>query len=217
VGTYEITQITNIQGSFDPAWSPDGTRILFTQADLATDSQIYELYVLDGTIEQITDLERLNMNPDWSPDGERFVFMNSSQGGITLYVMVDLPGAPHQLLTRSGSNENSDPTWNPLDGDIVLSQKPFGGGVPSLIRVSVDMLGISPADYVETSLAEEISIMPEIDPDYSPNAYWIAFESWPDGENHDIYVLYWDGSHRERVTTHPANDFDPAWRPMTDR
>ncbi|HEY3213732.1 MAG TPA: BTAD domain-containing putative transcriptional regulator [Actinomycetota bacterium] len=56
-----------------PAWSPDGSRIVFAGAG----QDGYDLYVMnaDGTdLEQITREPGDETAPDWSPDGEKIVF-----------------------------------------------------------------------------------------------------------------------------------------------
>jgi Tol biopolymer transport system component len=49
---------------------------------------------------------------------------------------------------------------------------------------------------------------------YSPDGFWIAFECWPKGANHDIYIMTANGAGRRQLTTQPRADFDPAWRPV---
>jgi Tol biopolymer transport system component len=48
---------------------------------------------------------------------------------------------------------------------------------------------------------------------YSPDGAWIAFESWPEGSNHDIYIMTPNGLGRQRLTSEEGFEFDPAWRP----
>ncbi len=46
---------------------------------------------------------------------------------------------------------------------------------------------------------------------YSPDGLWLIFESWPEGGNHDIYIMTANGSNRQRISENPLNDFDGAW------
>jgi hypothetical protein len=43
-----------------------------------------------------------------------------------------------------------------------------------------------------------------------------VFEGWPEGNNHDLYVVSGSGAVRTRLTDDLFNDFDPAWRPMVE-
>jgi Tol biopolymer transport system component len=49
---------------------------------------------------------------------------------------------------------------------------------------------------------------------YSPDGLWLVFESWPEGSNHDIYIMSASGAGRTRLTDDPGDDFDPVWRPV---
>jgi Tol biopolymer transport system component len=48
----------------------------------------------------------------------------------------------------------------------------------------------------------------------SPDGFLIAFESWPDGKNHDIYLMTINGADRKPLTTDATYEFSPAWRPQ---
>ena len=48
---------------------------------------------------------------------------------------------------------------------------------------------------------------------YSPDGLWILYESLDLRGNRDIYYMTSSGSAHTRLTTDPAIDFDPVWRP----
>ena len=50
-------------------------------------------------------------------------------------------------------------------------------------------------------------------PKWSPDGTRLSFVSTRGGGNFDIYVMNADGSNVQRITDHPANDFDPMWMP----
>jgi Tol biopolymer transport system component len=200
-------------GSFDPDWSPDGETLLFA---LAADTNRVEInrYDLESeTVEALTANGKLNYQPSWSNDGESLVFVSTLNGGLRLYIMDNELGAESQLFTRSGQKDNTHPSWSPNGRLVVFSQKE-SGIVPNIFVVSLDMLGVPSSDYRESRLTSG-QIVPEQEPDFSPDGLWVAFESWPDGENHDIYVIAAGGGTQQiRLTTDPALDFDPVWRPI---
>ena len=49
--------------------------------------------------------------------------------------------------------------------------------------------------------------------DFSPDGIWLVLESWPDGINHDIFIMTPNGAERTQLTFNPAMDYDPVWRP----
>jgi serine/threonine protein kinase/Tol biopolymer transport system component len=208
-----ITSMDTEIGSFDPAWSPDGASLLFVRAIDAFKTQIYRIDLIDSSIHLMTDNQKLNLNPEWSPDGSRFVFSSTRVGGQALWIQVNDPDVEPLLLTRSGERLNSFPSWSRSGDNIVFSQQPEIGGVPRLLSVSYDMLGIPAEGYIEERISNGM-IVPEDEPDISHDGLWIVFESWPDGENHDIYIYSPPVLLLIRITFDPSEDFDPAWRPI---
>ena len=51
------------------------------------------------------------------------------------------------------------------------------------------------------------------DIDFSPDGFWIVFESTGEDGNRDIYFSTVSGGNRFRLTDDPKIDFDPTWRP----
>jgi len=211
LNTSEIVPLQAEIGSFDPNWSPDGSSILFTTAQDAYQSQIYRFNLVGGTIDHMTGDQKLNFDPEWSPDGSQIVFGSTRQTGHYLYTMPNVPGEEAQLLTRSGSRSNFKPTWSP-QGMIVFSQEKEGS-IGLLYWVSEDMIGAPISDYVETRVNADTLGVPEYDADFNSDGSWLAYESWPDGTNHDIYLMREDGLLVIRLTYNSAIDFDPAWKP----
>jgi len=77
-----------------PAWSPDGSKIVFVTDRFSTDLSIlimgtYELALLDpesGQIEKIQGFTRShNINPQWSPDAKNLYFISDENGIANLY------------------------------------------------------------------------------------------------------------------------------------
>ena len=48
---------------------------------------------------------------------------------------------------------------------------------------------------------------------YSPDGLWLVFESWPQGGNHEIFIMTANGANRQQISNSPFNDFDGAWGP----
>ncbi len=84
------------QGSFDPSFSPDGSKVLFAD-DRDGDLEIYVVNA-DGTgMRALTDNDTRDFFPSWSPDGSTIVFTSNRDGAMALYVM-DADGANQRRL-----------------------------------------------------------------------------------------------------------------------
>jgi Tol biopolymer transport system component len=44
----------------------------------------------------------------------------------------------------------------------------------------------------------------------------VVYEGLDDRSNTDVYYMTASGATRTRLTTDPKDDFDPAWRPLTN-
>ncbi len=193
-------------GDYDPSWSPDGGYIAYTSMR-ENRAQIYLVNLLDNTSELISNELSQNMQPSWSPDGQEVVYSSTRR-------------SPNQLVSQHIDNHNSDvlvtenlemfyshPVWSP-DGNIILftQQSIKAGDNPGLAFVPYQ----NPKDE---QVVAPTNLDPMRDPTFAPDGYFVAFESWPDGSNHDIWIMSVTGGGLKRITTDLANDFDPAWRP----
>jgi Tol biopolymer transport system component len=185
--------------------------MLFTSAESILRSGIYRINTIDSTIEEMFKSDRTSYNPAWSPQGDRFVFASNSSGHHFLYIMENDPKADPQLFARIRERQYVKPSWSVKDM-IVYSTGPLDSFM-TMWQMPASMLGASDLKYAETPINPNTNRQPELDPDFNFNAHWIAYESWPDGQNRDIYILREDGLLILRVTTDPRDDFDPAWRP----
>ncbi len=111
---------------------------------------------------------------------------------------VGLAGLVVWVLLRMPAGHDATPAWSPDGASLVYVTETEG---------TVD-LGVMRADGSDRRRIEEPGR--EGSPAVSPDNQSVAFDSDRDG-NADIYLRRFDGSGLQRLTTHPARDWGPAW------
>jgi len=183
-------------GDDNPAYSPDGTQVVFTRAllpivhsnamgeDVPADCGLWIGNVTSGEVRQITS----NTNPPcdreyfprWSPDGKKLVYWrdpyeNGKPTGTAVYIM-NADGSEERRLTDPGIIAG-DADWSP-DGEwIVFATFPlteYNFSTPetsNLFRIHPDGSGMEQLTFNETTDLRSTQ------PHYTPDGKWIIFTS----------------------------------------
>jgi Tol biopolymer transport system component len=233
--------LTNSPNTYerDPAWSPDGTKVVFSGGE---GKGIWVIHA-DGTdLAQLTsNSDGMDEEPAWSPDGTKIAFTRSGSGGERDILVMNADGSSPTPLTAGETSEFS-PTWSPDGRWIAFSvagpgeapyggiwKVPAGGGQPVLV---LDQEGaVRPAwspdggwiafDSARIWLvrpdgtdAHPITRRPlevsEASPAWSPDGTRLAFDRASD--SNDLWIMNADGTDPQQLATGPANCHSPAWR-----
>lgn len=192
----------------DPAWSPDGRRIVFVSQSNEWDKS--GLYVIDA---DGANLQRISGNynglftPAWSPDGTRIAVSGVIAGVGGIYVMRP-DGTEPRLLRRCGC---AAPAWSPDGLRIAFYRRDPESGNPTIHVMRAD--GTEP-------VALPTGLYASVDPTWSPDGEWIAFAGRREERflEEAIYMMRPDGTELRRMTGRPGySDRNPSFSPDGSR
>jgi Tol biopolymer transport system component len=209
----------NPANEWSPAWSPDGTQIVFV-TDRDRNSEVYVMNVADvlqgggGAGSGSSEPWRLTHNrgeddsPAWSPDGTQIAFVSNRDGNEEIYVM-DADGGKQRRLT---DNDGDDwfPAWSPDGTQIAFTSERDG---------NYDIYVMNPDGSDPRRLTNNDA--DDWQPAWSPDGTQIVFQSNPEAQ-WDLYVIAVAdgaddaGTNQWQLTNHGAADRQPAWRPSLD-
>ena len=119
-GAHRLTK--SLAEEADPAWSPDGDWIAYTQRTPGT--PVRELWLVrpDGSgTRRVTSFGQTIYGPTWSPDSKRIAFAGDLDGTIYDIYSVDLQGKSTRRYTQSRSDA-FEPAWSPDGQTIAFSR-----------------------------------------------------------------------------------------------
>lgn len=118
------SRLTN-RAAFQPAWSPDGTRIAFVTLD---GKEIF-LISPDGTDEvNLTQGLGENDAPAWSPDGSRIAFGTAPPApSLDMEIAVMNRDGGSRMIVTSPPGFDFQPAWSPDGTKIVFTRSDLGG------------------------------------------------------------------------------------------
>jgi Tol biopolymer transport system component len=181
---------------WQPAWSPDGLRIVFVSDRTGRD----EIHVMnaDGTgVVQLTNAPGGNAFPTWSPDGTRIAFVSARGGRNALYVM-NADGTGQTRFTTDTAAENF-PDWAP-DGLHVAYVRGCLECIPAFTEVYLT----NGTDTTRLTSQARANYRPV----WSPDGARIAFFS-----QERLTLMDADGSHIVRVGEAFPIERAPSWSP----
>jgi Tol biopolymer transport system component len=203
VATGEETRLTEGPGnSFDPAWSPDGTLIVYS-SDQNQQSPYCTLWLMNADGSNPHSLLEagsfFEIGATWSPDGTRIAYQSDRSGNPEIYIM-DLASGERTNVTQH-SNLDANPAWSPDGTQIAFASDRSGN--PEIWIVSVD--GTDARQLTDRPLVGDWR------PAWSPNGQSLIFESFPSVAPRMLFIQDVDGGDARETPSFSIWNTWPFW------
>lgn len=207
-----------VKGGADPAWSPDGKQIAFSNDD-NDNTAIFVVSPAGGDAKKLCSAPGYLNQPAWSPDGKQIAYRREAVDNQSDALVIASAAGCVEAGTTGADDSTPSFAWNFAlafvrsddNGDQDIFVRPKGGSAKD-VHADPDTNDFSPQ--------------------FSPDGNKIVFVSDRDG-NAEIYVMSADGSNQLNLTNDPAvtddcdpeadecdygtlppDDADPAWQPL---
>ncbi len=183
-----------------PAWSPDGTKIMFMSSMLGNP----ELFIseADGSRpKRLTHSTGADTSAAWNPKtGQQVAFVSDRGGTPQLYIM-DADGSEVQKVELTDKGYVIDPAWSPNGQLLAFSWRRPNG--------NYDLYVMDIATHALVELTRDAGRNER--PSWAPDGRHMVFESTRTGTR-QIWSMLADGTEVRQLTTQGQNE-SPNWSP----
>jgi TolB protein len=181
-----------------PAWSPDGSKLMFSSSMLGNP----EIFVSDangGSPKRLTFANGASTSPSWNPKTGATVVYVSDRGGIPKLYMMNADGTNSVELDLPDKGYLIDPAWSPNGALLAFSwRRPDN---------NYDIYVMDPTTRSIVQITRDTGRNER--PSWAPDGRHIVFESTRTGTR-QIWTMLADGSQAHMLTATGHNE-SPNW------
>jgi len=207
---YGLRRLTNEAAADDsaivlsPELSPNGRFVAYVSYR-SGQPVIYEMDLVSGAEQVISDIGRINITPVYSPDGRRILFGRTQDDHTELFEIQRDPLCCTRRVTFTSTGETMGGTYSPDGTQLAITSTPLGN--PQIYVLDLQRGGdpaiVSRYVFGERGYATS--------PHWSPRGDRIAYHTWVDSW-FQIVTVNPDGTDRRVMTSRGSNE-DPSWAP----
>jgi TolB protein len=184
-----------------PAWSPDGSQIVFASSMHGGNTEIYSADANGGRPKRLTfsNTNTINVSPAWNPKTGQSVAYVSDRAGVPKLYLMSADGTNSIELDVPDKGYLIDPAWSPNGTLLAFSWRRPSGNYDLYI---MDVASRQIVEITRDSARNER-------PSWAPDGRHIVFESTRSGAR-QIWSMLADGSQARQLTTQGHNE-SPNW------
>ena len=214
------TQVTGLENTY-PAWSPDGSKIVFESTRDGPDADIFIMNADGTSVVQLTDNDVGESTPSFTPDG-RFVIYASEQDGNPDIFRMGVDGSGKVNLTKH-PGADGHPRVAP-DGQRIFFNSNRTSDPASFARGTMERdqnheifsMTLDGADLRQVTDLPDWDTYPALSPD-GRELLWRRITPTGgksgSGRNSEVFWMNLETGEMRNVTGNQAYDGWPAWSP----
>jgi len=183
-----------------PAWSPDGTRLVFSGIDFSGKNDIYIVNLSNQQLRRLTNDFYDDRDPCWSPDGHLIVFSSDrteyGESGYYNLFFYDLRDGSIRYVT-SGRHKDYSPVFSPDSQFLAFASDRDGSFNIWVIRAG--------KRYRDSMIVKRFNLNSSSDAKFPTEPYFSVVE------DSAIVASLLERPQLKKITNFATGAFDPEW------